>query len=229
MVTRNEIMRRNGPIPVIGLPELLFHGLLGGVIGARLGYAVFYAPYFFLQKPWEILAFWHGGMSAHGWLIGMAVGGLIFIGKHRTPLRELADVVYLGIPLGIVAVKIGNLINCEGFGRVTTLPWGIICSGEGHLPRHPCQLYEAIFEGLILFAVLWRIRVKSLRPGDLSSFFLVGYGIFRFLIEFTAKPVQLPWLMSFGLTEGQVLSLVVVGVGVLGYAIPRMNYWVRPG
>jgi phosphatidylglycerol:prolipoprotein diacylglycerol transferase len=164
LITRHEIIRRKGPIPVYALPELLFYGLVGGIIGARLGYALFYNLSFFMQKPWEIVAFWHGGMSAHGWLIGMSVGGFIFIAKHRVPLRELSDVVYLGIPLGLVTVKIGNFINCEGFGRVTTMPWGVICPGGGPLSRHPSQLYEAVFEGLLLFVILWRVRTMLLKP-----------------------------------------------------------------
>ena len=226
LITRHEIIRRKGPIPVHGLPELLFYGLLGGLIGARLGYALFYNLSFFLQKPWEIIAFWHGGMSAHGWLIGMSVGGLLFIRKHRVPLRELSDVVYLGIPLGLVTVKIGNFINCEGFGHVTTLPWGIICPGGGPIPRHPSQLYEAVFEGLLLFAILWKVRTMSLKPGDLSCFFLIGYGVLRFVIEFTAQSDQYLGGILGWLTEGQILSLFVTGVGMVGYAIPRVK-WLK--
>ncbi len=227
LITRHEIIRRQGPIPVHALPELLFYGLLGGVIGARLGYVLFYNLSFFLQKPWEIIAFWHGGMSAHGWLIGMSVGGFIFIGKHRVPLRELSDVVYLGIPLGLIAVKIGNFINCEGFGRATTLPWGVVFPGGGSSPHQPSQLYEAVFEGLLLFAVLWRVRTMPLKPGDLSCFFLIGYGVLRFIIEFTTHPDQY-WGGILGwLTEGQVLSLFVIGVGLVGYSLPRVK-WLRP-
>ena len=223
MVTRHEIIRRQGPIPVLALPELLFYGLVGGVIGARLGYALFYNLPFFIQRPWEILAFWHGGMSAHGWLLGMSVGGLIFIWKHRTPLRELSDVVYLGLPLGLIAVKIGNFINCEGFGRVTTLPWGVVFPNGGPSPRHPSQLYEAILEGLVLFTILWSVRSRSLKPGDLSSFFLIGYGGLRFMVEFTCQTEQFWGGMLGWLSAGQVLSLIVIGVGVVGYALPRLG------
>jgi phosphatidylglycerol:prolipoprotein diacylglycerol transferase len=223
LITRHEIIRRKGPIPVYALPELLFYGLVGGIIGARLGYALFYNLSFFMQKPWEIVAFWHGGMSAHGWLIGMSVGGFIFIAKHRVPLRELSDVVYLGIPLGLVTVKIGNFINCEGFGRVTTMPWGVICPGGGPLSRHPSQLYEAVFEGLLLFVILWRVRTMPLKPGDLSCFFLIGYGILRFIIEFTTQPDQYWGGLTGWMTAGQVLSVFVIGVGVVGYALPRLK------
>lgn len=223
IVMRHEIIRRQGPIPVQALPELLFYGLVGGVIGARLGHAVFYKLSFFLEKPWEILAFWHGGMSAHGWLIGMSIGGLLFIRKHNVPMRELSDAVYLGLPLGLVAVKIGNFINCEGFGRVTTLPWGVIFPAGGPQPRHPSQLYEAVLEGLLLFAILWRIRSKPLKPGDLSSFFLIGYGCLRFMIEFTCRPDQYWGGIMGWLSAGQVLSLFVIGIGVVGYALPRLG------
>ncbi len=225
IITRHEIIRRKGrPIPVNGLPELLFYGLIGGLIGARLGYAFFYNPSFFLQKPWEVIAFWHGGMSAHGWLIGMSIGGFIFIEKHRVPLRELSDVVYLGLPIGLVAVKIGNFINCEGFGRATTLPWGTICPAGGPIPRHPSQLYEAVFEGLLLFFILWKVRTMPLKPGDLSCFFLIGYGVLRFTIEFTTQPDQF-WGGILGwLTAGQVLSLFVIVFGAVGYILPRLKW-----
>ena len=223
IVIRHELIRRKGPIPVQALPELLFYGLVGGIIGARLGYGLFYNLSFFIQKPWEILFLWHGGMSAHGWLIGMSVGGLLFIRKHSVPMRELADAVYLGLPLGLVAVKTGNFINCEGFGRVTDLPWGIIFPAGGPQPRHPSQLYEAVLEGLLLFAILWSVRTRPIKPGDLSSFFLIGYGCLRFMIEFTSRPDRL-WDGPFGwLNAGQVLSLFVIGVGVVGYALPRLG------
>jgi phosphatidylglycerol:prolipoprotein diacylglycerol transferase len=224
-VTRHEVLRRGGPIPVQALPELLFHGLVGAVIGARLGYVLIYSLPTFLERPWEVFAFWHGGMSAHGLLVGMSVGGLVFVKRHDAPLRELADVCYLGLPLGLMLVKIGNFINCEGFGRVTDLPWGVVVKAAGSAPRHPAQLYEALFEGLLLFAVLWRLRLKHLQPGDLSCFFLIGYGILRFIIEFFREPDPL-WGPVFGpLNMAQILSLVLVGIGVVGYALPRVHFW----
>jgi phosphatidylglycerol---prolipoprotein diacylglyceryl transferase len=227
-VTRRDILRRGGPISLLLLPELLFDGLVCGVIGARLGYVLVYDLHHFLDKPWEIFAFWHGGMSAHGWLVGIAIGGLLFIHEHRVSVRDLADTVYLGLPIGLAAVKIGNFINCEGFGRVTGLPWGVTVPSLGTYPRHPTQLYEAIMEGFILFAILLLLRSRSLKPGDLSCFFLVGYGCLRFMIEFSREP-DLSWAqnsLSF-LTSGQVLSLLVVGFGLGAYALARINPWVR--
>ena len=223
LITRHEIQRRNGPIPLAGLPELLFYGLIGGVIGARIGYALFYNSQPFLEKPWEIMAFWRGGMSAHGWLAGMSVGGFVFIWKHHVNLRELSDTIYLGLPVGLAFVKMGNFINCEGYGRVTDLPWGVVFSSAGPHPRHPSQLYEALFEGLIMFGFLWFIRYRPLKSGDLSCFFLMGYGIMRFIIEFTIQ-TQPVWHGRLGwLSGGQVLSIAVFVIGVIGYAIPRFR------
>ena len=224
LITRNEILRRQGPIPIQALPEFLFCGLVGGVIGARLGYVLLYNFPFFHEKPWEVFAFWHGGMSAHGWLVGMSIGGLLFVREHKVPVRELADTAYLGLPLGLMAVKIGNFLNCEGFGGMTTLPWGVVVPAGGEFPRHPTQLYEAVFEGLLLFVILWRLRLRVLKPGDLSCFFLVGYGSLRFMIEFSRVPDHSLGYILGWVTEGQILSLCVIAVGLIGYALPRLNY-----
>jgi len=222
LITRHEILRRRGPIPGQALPELLFHGLVGGVIGARLGYVLVYDLAVFLEQPWEIFAFWHGGMSAHGWLVGMGVGGLLFVREHDVPVRELADVAFVGLPVGLMLIKIGNFINCEGFGRVTTLPWGVVWQAGGASPRHPVQLYEAGLEGLLLFAMLWRLRKKLHRPGDLSCVFLVGYGCLRFMIEFCREPDHFCGPPFEWLTLAQILSLCVIAVGVIGNALPRV-------
>lgn len=220
LVTRSEIKRRSGLLTEEYLPELLFDGLICGVIGARIGYILLYNFSYFMGNPWEIFAFWHGGMSAHGWLVGMAVGGLVFVREHKVPVRDLADTVYLGLPLGIAAVKIGNLINCEGFGGATDLPWGVIVPSLGMHPRHPSQLYEAMLEGILLFAVLWKVRRRQKRAGDLSCLFLVGYGCLRFFIEFSREP-DLPWQPPFAtwVTMGQVLSVLVVAFGVVAYVV----------
>jgi len=224
LVTRHEILRRGGPIPPEALPELLFHGLVGAVIGARLGYVLIYDFPSFVERPWEIFAFWRGGMSAHGLLAGMSVGGLLFVRQHHIPLRELADVCYLGLPLGLMLVKIGNFINCEGFGRLTNLPWGVVVPAAGGGPRHPAQLYEAAFEGLLLFVILWRLRLRKLRPGDLSCFFLIGYGVVRFIIEFFRAPDPPSILVLGFMNVAQVLTLGLVAVGLVGYALPRVPF-----
>jgi phosphatidylglycerol---prolipoprotein diacylglyceryl transferase len=230
LITRHELIRRNGPIPVQALPELLFYGLVGAVIGARLGYVLFFSPSLLVERPWEVFAFWHGGMSAHGSLVGISVTGLMFVKQHRIPfreLKELSDIAYLGIPIGLMLVKIGNFVNCEGFGRVTTLPWGVIVAREGGFPRHPAQLYEAALEGLLLFTLLWRLRLKPVKPGDLSCFFFIGYGVLRFLIEFSRDPDH-HWEPVLGwFTLAQILSLCVIAVGVVGYALPRLFSWAE--
>jgi phosphatidylglycerol:prolipoprotein diacylglycerol transferase len=223
VIARHELLRRRGPIPIQALPELLFHGLVGAIIGARLGYVLFYNVPYFVENPWEIFAFWRGGMSAHGLLAGMSIGGLVFIRQHHVPLRKLSDVCYLGLPVGLMLVKFGNFINCEGFGRVTTLPWGIVFPAGGESPRHPTQLYEALLEGLLLFAILLWARLRPLKPGDLTCFFLVGYGIFRFMIDFFRQQDDFFGYIPGSLTLGQVLSLCVLMIGLIGYALPRLH------
>lgn len=222
LIAYHELTRRQRPIPVRALPELLFHGLLGAVIGARVGYVLVYNLPFFLESPWEIFALWHGGMSAHGFLVGATIGGFLFVRRHKVPLRELADICYLGLPVGLMLIKIGNFINCEGFGKPTALPWGVVFSAGGDLPRHPAQLYEAVLEGLLLFTILWRVRLRNLKSGDLTCFFFIGYGSLRFVTDFFRDPDHFSGLIPAWLTLGQVMSLCVIAVGALGYFLPRI-------
>jgi len=230
LVTRNEIRRKAGRLTTVLLPELLFNGLICGITGARIGYILLYNFPYFIEKPWEIFAFWQGGMSAHGWLVGMAVGGLVFVREHEVPVRELADRVYLGLPLGIAAVKVGNFINCEGFGSLTQLPWGVVVPSLGPAARHPSQLYEAMLEGVFLFGVLWTVRGRLKRPGDLSCLFLVAYGCLRFLIEFSREPDwSLEPLLATSVTTGQVLSVFVVAFGVVAYAAGHVRGKIGDG
>lgn len=221
LITRHEIMRKGGPIPLQALPELFVHGLVGAVIGGRLGYVLVYNVPFFFEKPWEIFAFWQGGMSIHGGFVGMGIGGLVFLRRHKVPLEDLADATFLGIPPGLMLIKIGNFINCESYGRVTTLPWGVIFPQGAQLPRHPVQLYEAALQGPILFALLWRIRSKSHQPGDVCNFFLMGYGAVRFLTDYVREPDPYFGTMTGWISMGQILSLCTIAVGLIGHVIGR--------
>ncbi|MDQ7783699.1 MAG: prolipoprotein diacylglyceryl transferase [Desulfomonilaceae bacterium] len=221
LITRSEILRRRGPIPVQALPELFVHGLVGAVIGGRLGYVLLYnLPYFF-EKPWEIFAFWYGGMSIHGGFVGMGIGGLVFLHRHSVPIEELADVTFLGIAPGLMLIKIANFINCESFGTATTLPWGTVFPDGGPLPRHPVQLYEAVLQGPILFAILWLVRSRSHQPGDVCNFFLMGYGAFRFLTDYVREPDPYFGIVMGWLSMGQILSLCTIAVGLVCHVIGR--------
>lgn len=227
-VIRSELKRKNGPIPVESADDLLFYLIVGMLIGARLGYAIFYNLESYLAAPWEILFVWHGGMSFHGGLVGMVIAGVIFSRRRNAPFMELADIGALAAPIGLMLGRIGNFINGELYGRVTTVPWGIVFPGGGPLPRHPSQLYEACFEGLFLFAFLWWLRVRTKRPGEILATFITAYGMIRFTLEFFREPDPQLGFITDGLTMGQILCLFMIaaGIGLFTY-IRRVN--VRKG
>ena len=218
-VIRSELKRKQGAVPVEAADDLLFYLIMGLLLGGRIGYVLFYNLKEYLHAPWEVFAIWHGGMSFHGGLIGMLVSGYFFARKRKAVFLDLADIGALAAPLGLMLGRIGNFINGELYGRVTSVPWGIVFPGGGPLPRHPSQLYEALFEGPILFIILWCLRTRLKTPGELLVAFLWGYGIFRFTIEFFREPdPQLGFLIE-GLTMGQLLCLGMIagGVGLLIY------------
>jgi len=218
-VIRSELKRKLGAVPVEAADDLLFYLIMGLLLGGRIGYVLFYNLKEYLHAPWEVFAIWHGGMSFHGGLIGMLVSGYFFARKRKAVFLDLADIGALAAPLGLMLGRIGNFINGELYGRVTSVPWGIVFPGGGPLPRHPSQLYEALFEGPILFIILWCLRTRLKTPGELLVAFLWGYGIFRFTIEFFREPdPQLGFLIE-GLTMGQLLCLGMIagGVGLLIY------------
>ncbi len=214
-VIRSELKRRENLLPVEKAEDFLFYLIVGLLVGARLGYVVFYNLPNYLSAPWEIFFVWHGGMSFHGGLIGMIISGSIFAHKNQAGFWELSDIGALSAPIGLMLGRIGNFINCELYGRVTTLPWGIVFPEGGMLPRHPSQLYESFFEGPVLFALLWFTRKRFKTPGMTLACFLVGYGVFRFLLEFLREPdVQLGFLLG-GLTMGQLLCIAMITAGIL--------------
>lgn len=213
-VIRAELKRKGGPIPVEAADDLLFYLILGLLIGGRLGYALIYNFDVYRAAPWEALAIWHGGMSFHGGLLGMIVSGWIFARRHHASFMELADIGALASPIGLMLGRIGNFINGELFGRVTTLPWGIVFPEGGPLPRHPSQLYESFLEGPVLFALLWWLRRRVGRPGEVLAWFLVTYGVMRFSVEFFREPdPQIGFLMHW-LTMGQILCLLMMAAGI---------------
>ncbi len=213
LIIKKELTRKNGPIPAEAAGDLLFYLILGLLVGARIGYVIFYNLPVYIQRPWEVLAIWHGGMSFHGGLIGMVVFGFVFSKKYKASFFELADLGALAAPMGLMLGRIGNFINGELFGRPTSLPWGMIFPGGGNIPRHPSQIYEAFLEGPILFSILWVLRTRIRRPGTLLAIFLMAYGLFRFIAEFFREPdSQLGFILE-GLTMGQILCLFMIGTG----------------
>lgn len=212
---RIRIKNGHTDLTVRDLEDIIFYGVLGVVAGGRLGYALLYKPDVYLANPLEILYVWQGGMSFHGGLVGVIVVLALFARKKGKSLLEIGDFIAPLVPLGLMTGRLGNFINGELWGRPTDLPWGMVFphTGDG-LARHPSQLYEMALEGAVLFLILWWLARKPRPTGQLSAFFLIGYGMFRFLVEFTREPDAFLGVLSGGLTMGQWLSLPMIAAGV---------------
>ncbi|MDO4503227.1 MAG: prolipoprotein diacylglyceryl transferase [Coriobacteriia bacterium] len=201
--------------------------VVGVILGARLGYVLVYGEADYLANPLEIMAFNHGGMSFHGGLVGALVAGVVASVITKVPFLTLADMGAMAAPIGLFFGRCANFINGELWGAVTDLPWGVVFGGSaGMMPRHPSQLYEALLEGLLLFAILMILRNRKppCPRGTFLGTFLVGYGICRFALEFIRQPdAQLGYLWGGWLTMGQVLSvpLILAGVALLAYALVK--------
>jgi len=168
--------------------DLIFYGALGVIVGGRLGYMLFYDLPNFIHHPFILFQVWDGGMSFHGGLIGVCVA-LRICGRYmRKSIWDLTDFVAPLVPIGLAAGRLGNFINGELWGRVTTVPWGMIFPNAGPLPRHPSQLYEFLLEGVALFMILWFFSAKPRPRFAVSALFLLGYGSFRFFCEFWRQP-----------------------------------------
>lgn len=207
---------RNLPLDKEAISDLLFYAVLGVVLGGRIGYTLFYNPVFYLSHPLEIFAVWEGGMSFHGGLLGVLTVFVLFCMRHHYPFLMVSDLAVAAVPIGLGFGRIGNFINGELWGRTTDLPWGMVFPGAGPLPRHPSQLYEAFLEGLVLLAIIYLLHRFQTRRGVPTFSFLLGYGCFRFLVEFVRQPdAQLGFLWG-GATMGQLLSLPMVLAGLIG-------------
>ena len=195
--------------------DLLFYGVMGVVIGGRLGYVLFYKPGYYLQHPLEAFAVWQGGMAFHGGLLGVIAACALFARRHRLTLLQLMDFVAPLVPLGLAAGRLGNFINGELWGRATDLPWALVFPQSGSaIGRHPSQLYQFAGEGLLLFAVLWLYSSRQRAVGRVSGAFLTGYGALRFLAEFAREPDAFLGVLAAGLTMGQLLSIPMVAFGL---------------
>jgi phosphatidylglycerol:prolipoprotein diacylglycerol transferase len=215
LIMRRMAKEDDGVLSAQDVEDLLFYLIFGVLIGGRLGYILFYNLPYYLHHPSELLAFWHGGMSFHGGLIGTVVAGYIFARRRKVSLWRIADYAAIATPPGLGLGRIGNFINGELFGRVTTVPWAMVFPRGGPLPRHPSQLYEAFLEGPVLFLILWLLRKRSLPRGGLLAVFVIGYGVIRFCVEFFREPDPQLGFVVGPLTMGQVLSLFMVICGVL--------------
>jgi len=200
------------------IDDLLFWGVLGVVLGGRLGYVLFYKPGFYLGDPLEALAIWHGGMSFHGGLLGVIVA-MMFIGrKYHLGFLAVADFVAPLIPCGLAAGRMGNFINGELWGRtvenIQDVPWAMIFRGGGPIARHPSQLYQFALEGILLFVILWVYSAKPRPRGAVAGLFLAGYGVFRFIAEYFREPDDFLGILALNMSMGQWLSLPMVLLGM---------------
>lgn len=199
------------------LDDLLFFGAIGVILGGRLGQVLFYEPGHFLNHPLEILMIWRGGMSFHGGFLGVLAGMAWWASKHQRTWLDTTDFIAPLVPLGLMFGRIGNFINGEIWGRVAdaSLPWAMTFPQAGdQLPRHPAQLYHAGLEGLLLFVLLWLYARRERPRGAISGAFLIGYGAFRFIVEYFREPDAGIFGRSYTISMGQWLSLPMVLAGI---------------
>jgi phosphatidylglycerol:prolipoprotein diacylglycerol transferase len=197
--------------------------IISMIIGGRLGYVLFYNFFYYLEHPLEIAAIWHGGMSFHGALLGVILGGYLYCRHQKLNFFKTADIYVVTVPIGLGLGRIGNFINGELYGRVTDVPWAMIFPAGGPFPRHPSQLYESLLEGLLLFVILWKL--KDIQPqrkwasGVMLSHFLILYGLFRLVVEFFRQPDSHIGFIIASITMGQILSILMVFMGIILFSI----------
>jgi len=225
------------------IDDILFYGVLGTILGGRLGYVVFYKSSFYLANPLDIFKVWEGGMSFHGGMIGVTIAMVLFAWQRKRTWLQVTDFVAPLVPLGLAAGRFGNFINGELWGRVTNpnAPWAMLFQNASPddaiwlrthpqqaaqwnlneiferyqmLPRHPSQLYEIALEGFALFIVMWLMSRKQRPAGAISAVFLIGYGLARFTVEFAREPDDYLGLLAMNLSMGQWLSLPMIIGGI---------------
>ena len=224
-LTTYRIKHENYKYTAENIQDYLVWAMIGVIIGGRFGYALFYNFQYYFQHPLEIILpfdFSNGikfvglsGMSYHGGLIGVLLASIFFCRRYKFNFWHFVDLLIPAVPLGYTFGRLGNFINGELYGRITTVPWGMYFPLDATQSlRHASQLYEALFEGIVLFLVLWLIRKKKMFDGFLVGIYLCGYGIVRFFIEFFREPdVQLGFVLGFN-TMGQVLCLLMIATGI---------------
>ena len=211
--------------------DILFLGVMGVIIGGRLGYCLFYKPEYYLANPLDIFKVWQGGMSFHGGLLGVLGAFTWFARSRKRPWLQVADFVAPCVPTGLASGRIGNFINGELWGRAAdpSLPWAMVFPQSGSMiARHPSQLYQFLLEGLLLFIILWLYARKERKPGQVAALFLLGYGVFRFIAEYFREPDDFLGLLSMGLSMGQWLCIPMM-LGGMALWLWSDRHYARPG
>jgi phosphatidylglycerol---prolipoprotein diacylglyceryl transferase len=213
-LTRTHYAKTSG-LHAQAMDDLLFYGVLGVILGGRLGWVIFYSDTNYLKDPLAILQIWKGGMSFHGGLVGVLVAMFFYARSHGVGFWTLMDFVAPLVPTGLASGRLGNFINGELWGRPTTGPWAMIFPQSGNMePRHPSQLYQLSLEGLLLFGLLWWYSSKPRPTGHVAGFFAIGYAVFRFIVEFAREPDKNLGILTGGMTMGQWLCLPLLAIGV---------------
>jgi len=202
------------------LDDALFYGILGTLIGGRLGYVLFYKFADYAATPWKIFYVWEGGMSFHGGFLGVVLAMILYARSRRQNWLAITDFIAPLVPLGLAAGRMGNFINAELWGRPAEVPWAMVFPNVDRVPRHPSQLYEFALEGVLLFAVLWWFSARPRPRGAVSAAFLIGYGAFRYAVEYTREPDAFLGLLALGWSMGQWLSapMPVAGIAMMVWA-----------
>jgi len=215
LLGRYRIAKGDNTVNTKTFEDLIFFCVLGVVIGGRLGYILFYKPGVYLSNPLAIFYVWEGGMSFHGGLLGVIAAMILFARREKLSFLNVADFLAPLIPLGLAAGRLGNFINGELWGRPSNLPWAMVfpLAGDG-IARHPSQLYEMLLEGVLLFIILWWFSGKQRKTGQVSGLFLIGYGVLRFIVEYTREPDYFLGLFWGLLSMGQLLSLPMILAGL---------------
>lgn len=212
------------------LDDMLFYGVLGVIIGGRLGEVLFYAPAYYFSHPLEIFKIWQGGMSFHGGFLGVLIAMALWAYRRGKSVIDVYDFIAPMVPLGYAAGRIGNFINAELPGRVAdpSLPWAMVWPNVDSLPRHPSPIYQALIDGVLVFIIVWLFARKQRPPLAVGALFVLLYGTARFVTEYFRTPDYEVLIAGFTISAGQMLSLPMIAFGAIALLVTYLTYCRHP-